>query len=190
MAGAAAPFLRASKKKRVDPDPVLHEEEPATPRPNLVAADRHEVRAGRDRHPPGARARIEVDQGADVVSALDDLRHGLNGAQLVVGEAHRDKGRARNDRVGICARRAVDFGDHHVVAEDLQASNRGQDRLVLGRPGHDRAAFRQPRDGAEQREVDGFGARGHEGDLGALDTERRRRHIARAVEQCPRGASF
>ena len=61
---------------------------------------------------------------------------------------------------------------------------------MLGGPGHDRAALRQPARHAEEREVDRLGARAREGDLGAVGAHRTRGQVASAIQRRPRGSSF
>src|ERR1700682_4205784 len=49
-ATAAAPLLGTSKQKRIDPRPIFDEQDAAAPSTKLVAAERNEVRALRDRN--------------------------------------------------------------------------------------------------------------------------------------------
>src|SRR5258708_901214 len=59
---------------------------------------------------------------------------------------------------------------------------------MLGGPGHDGPTLRQPARGAEEREVDSFGARGGERNLGAGGAPRPRRPVTSGGERGACGA--
>src|SRR5258708_12646915 len=61
---------------------------------------------------------------------------------------------------------------------------------MLGGPGHNGPTPRQPARGAEEREVDSFGARGGERNLGAVGAQRLRRQVTSGVERGACGAPF
>ena len=130
-----------------------------------------------------SRAQVErVAQYSERAPLLDDLRHRLHRADLVVGETDRDQGDAGTDRVGIGPGHAVHRRDEDVAATRLHPAGGTQRGLVLCRPrdqgpGH-----------AKQGEVDRLGPGRHEGDLGAGRSEGGGGGVASPVESgagCP-----
>ncbi len=117
------------------------------------------------------------------MSAVDHLTYRLQGADLVIGEADGDQRSAGGDGAGIGASRVIHGSDVHAMTVGLKSPSGAQNRLVLGRPGQDRAGRRHPPSHAEQGQVHGFGARGGESDLGPASAERLGRKVASAIER-------
>ena len=131
-----------------------------------------------------------MHEGAALVGAVDHLTHRLQGAHLVVGETDGNERSAGSDGVGVGASRVIHGSDTHAMALGLQSARGAQNRLVLGRPGHDRARRGHPPRRAEQGQVHAFGTRRGECDLGAAGAEGLRGEVASAIERRPGRPAF
>src|SRR4029077_21039228 len=100
------------------------------------------------------------------------------------------QGGARRYCIWVGAGLVVDRGDLDPTSFGLQPPSRTPHRLMLRRPGQDRAGGGQASSRAEQREVDGLGARRREGDLGSVGGQRQRCLVPGLVEGGTRGAAF
>lgn len=130
-----------------------------------------------------------MNQRAGRVCALDHRGHRLDAPDLVVGEADRNEGGGGRDVIGIRQAVSVHCEDLDGMALRLKAPDRTQHGLVLGGPGDDRP-FRKATRGAEQRQVDGLGARCGERDLGAVGAEGLGGQVVGGIQRGARNSTF